>query len=49
MWPGYCGSGIPEAFVSPGNEMVIRFKSRDSIVSSGFEIMIEEGKIYAHK
>ena len=46
MWPGYCGSSIPEPFVSPGNEMWIRFASRDQVVASGFEIMIEEGNIY---
>ena len=42
-WPGFCGSTIPETFVSPSNEMFIRFKSRDAVVGSGFEIRIEQG------
>ena len=42
-WPGFCGSTIPDDYISPGNVMSIRFANRGQNPKTGFEIRIEQG------
>ena len=43
-----CGSTIPGAITSNGNQLYVKFHSDSSVVGTGFEILVNQGtKIYS--
>ena len=43
-----CGSTLPKAITSNGNQLYVKFHSDSSVVGTGFEILVNQGtKIYS--